>query len=350
MYNAAIKKSCGGKMQRSFFEVQASYNRLDKAGDPLVKLNGMVKWSELDNLLDPIRYTTGEKGGRPGTNPLVVVKFLLLQSLYNLSDDACEYMVNDRLSFKRFLGLSISEKAPDARTIWLYRERIKHKKLHDKIFAWFVEQIDKAGYRAQEGQIVDASFIPTHKPTGKHKKQFAEEIPLTQEQASQIDPEATFTKKGKETHHGYKNHIQIDKKYKIIRRAKVTTASRHDSQEFANLVDSGSNDDANVWADSAYRSEENEKMLKEKNLVSQVHERAYRNLPLSPDQKAGNKVKSSSRVRVEHIFGHMATSMGGVLMHVIGLARVEVKVMMKNLAYNMQRFVYLATQKKVIIV
>jgi IS5 family transposase len=330
-------------MQRNFFEVQDCYDRLDKAGDPLVKLDAMVKWSELDKLLDPIRFKTGEKGGRPGTNPLVVVKCLLLQSLYNLSDDACEYMINDRLSFKRFLGLSTSQKAPDAKTIWLYRERIKHNKLHDKIFDWFAAQIEDAGYKAQEGQIIDASFIPTHKPTGKHKKQFAEEIPLTQAQASQIDPDATFTKKGKETHHGYKNHIQIDKKHKIIRKAKVTTASRHDSQEFANLLDPEGNDDANVWADSAYYSEESEKMLKEKNLVSQVHERAYRNSPLSSDQKANNRVKSSSRVRVEHIFGHMVTSMGGVVMHVIGLARAEVKIMIKNLAYNMQRFVYLAT-------
>ena len=334
-------------MQRSFFEVKNCYDRLDKAGDPLVKLNAMVKWDELDKLLDPIRFKTGEKGGRPATNPLVVVKLLLLQSLYNLSDDACEYMVNDRLSFKRFLGLSTSQKAPDAKTIWLYRERIKYQKLHDIIFDWFAAQIENAGYKAQEGQIIDASFIPTHKPTGKHKKQFAEEIPLTPAQASQIDPDATFTKKGAETHHGYKNHIQIDKKHKIIRKVKVTTASTHDSQEFANLVDPEGNDDSNVWADSAYRSEASEKMLKEKNCISQVHERAYRNTPLSAEQKASNRKKSSSRVRVEHIFGHMATSMGGTVMHVVGLARVEVKVMMKNLAYNMQRFVYLSTPKQV---
>jgi len=334
-------------MQRSFFEVKDCYDRLDKAGDPLVKLDAMIRWSELDKLLDPIRFKTGAKGGRPGINPLIVVKFLLLQSLYNLSDDHCEYMVNDRLSFKRFLGLSTAEKAPDAKTIWLYRERIKHNKLHDEIFDWFASQIENAGYKAQEGQIIDASFIPTHKPTGKHQKQFAEEIPLTKAQASQIDRDATFTKKGKETHHGYKNHIQIDKKYKIIRKSKVTTASTHDSREFANLLDQEGNDNNNVWADSAYRSEESEKMLASKNFVSQVHERAYRNSPLSADQKSSNRIKSSSRVRVEHIFGHMATSMGGVLIHVIGLARAQVKITIKNIAYNMHRLAYLATPRNV---
>lgn len=333
-------------MQRSFFEIEDCYSRLDKAGDPLLKLDTMIKWEELDKLLDPIRYETGVSGGRPGLDPLVVVKSMLLQSLYNLSDDACEYQINDRLSFKRFLGLSASQKAPDAKTIWLYRERVKHKNLHEVIFDWFLEQIDNAGYKAQEGQIVDASFVPTHKPTGKHNKQFEEEIPLTQAQSSQIDPDATFTKKGKETHHGYKNHIQIDNKHKIIRKTKVTTASRHDSQEFGNLINKEGNEGKDVWADSAYRSEESEKMIKEKDLVSQVHERAYRNTPLSSEQKAKNKLKSHFRARVEHVFGQITTSMGGALTHVIGLARVEVKVILKNLAYNMKRYVYLATLKK----
>lgn len=333
-------------MQRTFFEIDDCYSRLDKAGDPLLKLDSMIDWDELDKFLDPIRYETGSKGGRPGIEPLVVVKLLLLQSLYNLSDDVFEYMVDDRLSFKRFLGLSTSEKSPDSKTIWLYRERIKHKNLHNMIFDWFATQIDNAGYKAQEGQIIDASFIPTNKPTGKHKKQFAEEIALAPAQASQIDSNATFTKKNNQTYHGYKNHIQIDNKHKIIRKSKVTTASTHDSQEFSNLVDEKGNSGKDIWADSAYRSAESERMLDGKKLTSQVHERAYRNKPLSAEQKASNKIKSHIRVRVEHVFGHMTTAMGGVVMHVIGLARVEVKVILKNLAYNMQRFIFLAKQKQ----
>ena len=334
-------------MQRSFFEIEDCYSRLDKAGDPLLKLNSMINWIELDDILEPIRHEAGPKGGRPGIEPLVVVKLLLLQSLYNLSDDACEYMVNDRLSFKRFLGLSASQKSPDSKTIWLYRERIKYKNLHNVIFDWFSTQIDNAGYKAQEGQIIDASFIPTNKPTGKHKKQLAEETPFTPAQASQIDNDATFTKKNNQTYHGYKNHIRVDNKHKLIRKSKVTTASRHDSKEFADLVDDKGNSQKDVWADSAYRSDESEQMLVSKKLTSQVHERAYRNKPLSAEQKASNKIKSHIRVRVEHVFGHMATAMGGVVMHVIGLARVEIKVIMKNLAYNMQRFVFLAKHKQI---
>lgn len=332
-------------MQKSFFEVEDSYARLDKAGDPLFQLNTLILWDKLDSLLSTIHPVSSEKGGRPPLAPLMMVKCLLLQSLYNISDASCEYQINDRLSFKRFLGLSASQKAPDEKTIWLFRERLKHSGLHEKIFDWFSEQINAAGYVAQEGQIVDASFVPTHKPTGKHKKQFAEELPLTPAQAEQTDDDATFTKKNKATHHGYKNHIQVDAKHKIIRKQITTTASVHDSQEFEDIIDESGNSGDGVYADSAYRSAESEAMIADKNLVSHVHERAYRNKPLTDEQKACNRKKSTIRVRVEHIFGHMATSMGGLAIHTIGLARAKVKICFKNLVYNMQRFVLFETRK-----
>jgi len=331
-------------MQRSFFEVDDCYNRLDNAGDPLVKLSEMIDWDSLLPTVESIRFNSTAKGGRPGIDPLVVIKSLLLQSLYSLGDDSCEYQINDRLSFKRFIGISPSEKSPDAKTLWLYKERIKWKKLHNKIFDWFDSQINAAGYTAQGGQIIDASFVPTHKPSGNHKKQLKQEIPLTKNQSSQIDNDATFTKKNEQWHHGYKNHIQIDNKHKIIRKQITTTASTHDSQEFESLVDKKNNDSSNVWADSAYRSAESEKMLKNKGLNSKVHERSYRNNPLSDLQKISNKIKSKIRVRVEHVFGHMSNSMGGVALHTIGLARAEVKITFKNIAYNMQRFTFLKSK------
>jgi transposase, IS5 family len=206
-------------MQLGFFEVSDCYARLDKAGDPLVKLQELIDWEGLRELLAPLSHeSNGTKGGRPGYAALLIVKCLILQSLYNISDDVCEYQINDRLSFKRFLGLSASEKAPDAKTLWHYRERIKHKGLEQGIFDWFSRQLDAAGYHAEKGHIVDASFVPTHKPTGTHKKQLTEGIPLTGAQARQIDTDATFTKKNGQTYHGYKDHINVDKKHKLIRK------------------------------------------------------------------------------------------------------------------------------------
>ena len=339
--------------QMGFFELADSYARLDQAGDPLAALDAVVDWSVLAALMAGVKLdvtTNGGKGGRPPLCGLMMAKILILQACNNLADDTTEFLINDRLSFKRFLGLGVSGKSPDAKTIWLWRERISHGGLHKKIFAWFESELVKAGFEAKQGQIVDATFVPTHKPTGTHKKQMREEVPLTPVQAAQIDADATFTKKGEETHYGYKNHTAVDVKHKLIRKQETTTASMHDSQEFADILikpaADASPEDRNVWADSAYRSEKSEAMLNEKNLTSQVHERAYRNTPLTELQKAANRIKSSVRARVEHVYGHMAVRMNGLMIHTMGLARATVKVTFKNLAYNMQRFVFLESRRR----
>jgi IS5 family transposase len=326
--------------QGSFYdmEVGRSHALLDKAGDPLAKLDRFINWQSLEPLLEPLRFDNSVQGGRPAWDALLMVKVLLLQALYTIADGSCEYQINDRASFKRFLGLNPGDKAPDEKTIWLWRERIKHSGLHDTIFAWFDHELNRAGYIAQKGQIVDATFVPTHKPTGKQDKQRKEGIPLTPAQAAQRDEDATFTKKGGKTYHGYKNHIQTDVKHKFIRKHTTTTASTHDSQELDNLVDPTGNTGRDVYADSAYRSAKTEKKLRGDTLNSKVHYRAYRGKPLTETQKKTNTTRSRVRARVEHIFGHMTTSMGGLMIHTIGLARATVKMTFKNLAYNMQRF------------
>ena len=206
------------------------------------------------------------------------------------------------------------------------------------IFAWFDGELNRSGYIAQKGQIVDATFLPTHKPTGKQGKQLKEGIPLTPAQVAQRDEDATFTQKGNKTFHGYKNHIQTDVKNKFIREHTTTTASTHDSQELDNLIDPIGNTGRDVYADSAYRSAKTQEKLRNNKLNSKVHYRAYRNKPLTETQKKTNTTRSRVRARVEHIFGHMTTSMNGLMIHTIGLARATVKVSFKNLAYNMQRF------------
>ena len=114
--------------------------------------------------------------------------------------------------------------------------------------------------------------------------------------------------------------FQVDSKHKLIRKFTVTTASTHDSVEFKNLIDDQERE-GKIFADSAYRSQEHEKLLDEKKLKSHIHERAYRNKPLTPEQMESNRVKSKVRARVEHVFGHMITAMGGLMVHVMGLER-----------------------------
>lgn len=340
-------------MQAGFFDVSDAYARVDACGDPLARLDAVMDWRGLSALMRGVvfeRDGNGGKGGRKPLSGLMMAKVLILQACNNLSDERAEFLINDRLSFKRFLGLEMREKSPDSKTIWLWRERVSHSGLHEKIFAWFEGELVRSGFMALGGQIVDATFVPTHKPTGKHRKQLAEEIALTAAQSQQVDADATFTKKGNETHHGYKNHANVDARWKLIREATVTPNAPHDSTEFEAVLReveaSETEDERGVWADSAYRGAQAEAMLANKNLISHVHERAYRNRPLTEAQKAANRVKSKVRARIEHVFGHMETAMGGLVLHTLGLARATVKIAFKNLAYNLQRFVFLVSRRR----
>jgi IS5 family transposase len=332
--------------QRDFFEVDEAYRRIDSK-DSLLWMDKIVDWSGLQKIMKEIKFERDNSHGRgrPALCGFMMGKIFIMQSLHNLSDESCEFQINDRLSFKRFLSLSVNAKAPDAKSIWLWRERIVHSGLDAKIFQWFETELKKHGFEAKEGQIVDATFISTHKPTGRHKKQLEQGIPLTNHQVAQIDPDANFSKKGGQNYHGYKNHIMIDNKHKFIRAYKVTPASVHDSCEFESLLESidetADTKDKNVFADSAYKSERAEQMLTSKGLISHIHERAYRNKPLTSSQKENNKERSKFRARVEHVFGQMTTSMGGLMIHTLNKGRAQVKMTFKNLAYNLKRFVFL---------
>ncbi len=342
--------------QMGFFEVEESYARID-VNNPLKKIQEHINWSGLESIMKKVSFNVDKNGGKGGRKPLcglMMAKIFILQSLYNLCDDTMEFMIEDRLSFKKFLNIPVGKKSPDAKTIWVWRERVKVLKLEEEIFKWFSDQVLQAGYMAKEGQIIDATFVPTHKPTGKHKKQQQEGSLLSPHQERQQDTDATFTKKGGATHHGYKNHMVIDVKHKIIWRFDVTTASVHDSRVFEDLLTQNTpSDDDNdkdkgrgVWADSAYRSVHKEKMLHEKGFISHVCERGYKGMPLTLEQKKSNKEKSRIRARVEHVFGHIKTSMGGLMIHTLTLARAKVKITFKNLAYNMWRFAFLQTSQK----
>jgi transposase, IS5 family len=149
--------------------------------------------------------------------------------------------------------------------------------------------------------------------------------------------DARWTRKGGVSHYGYKNHVNVDKDTKLITAHVCSDASVHDSQVFADVLRTADEGGESVWADSAYRSQEQEGRLSEGGHKSEIHERAYRGNPLSEEARARNKGKSRVRVRVEHVFGHMENSMGGIALRTIGVARAKVWVTLMNLAYNLSR-------------
>lgn len=321
--------------------------KLTKLGDPLQKLSNYIDWSIFKAPLGKAFSDNTKdlsKGGRPPFDKLVLFKALLVQSLYNLSDDQLEYQITDRASFKRFLGLKKSDKVPDSKTFWHFREQLIEKDVIIGLFDTFNQVLDAAGIFANEGQMVDASFVeaPRQRNTREENKHIKETGTAPESwvekphKLSQKDTDARWTKKNGIVFFGYKNHVKSDTKTKLVKKFEVTDASVHDSQQVENLLE---DDDAGqpFYADSAYTGEEQEKIYEKKKVVNMVNEKGYRNKPLTEAQKENNKEKSKTRARVEHIFGFVENSMNGSFVRTIGVARAKAKIGMMNLAYNICR-------------
>lgn len=184
------------------------------------------------------------------------------------------------------MGLGIEQNVPDGNTFWNFRESLIRANVLGSLFLDFDYLLDQQGFKAEKGQIVDASFIeaPRQRNTKEQNakiKQGAtpEEFLEFPAKLSQKDVDARWAKKNNETHYGYKNHINIDNQHKLIRAFEVTSAEVHDSQVLVELL--VENTDSRVWADSAYQSEDTEITLSSMDYKSRVHERAYRNAPLT---------------------------------------------------------------------
>jgi IS5 family transposase len=334
-------------MGKGFGRIQQRRQRLEERKDKLRDLGEIIPWEvfrpSLERLSSKARKS---KAGRHPIDRLRLFKLLLLQQLYNLSDEDLEYQCHDRLSFRRFAGLSPEEEVPDATTISRFRDQLTEEGLIDELFEQFEELLRKSGHAAKEGQIIDATLVPV--PIQRNSREENEkikqgEIPTdwaeNPHRLAQKDREARWTKKNGISYFGYKNHINIDVGYGFIRSYSVTDASVHDSRVLGAVLDED-NSGKGVWADSAYRSENIEAGLEALGHISHIHERGYRNHPLSEGQIASNREKSKTRAKVEHVFGAWVTSMGGKMLRCIGIERVRTQLGLKNLAYNFKRYIF----------
>jgi len=337
--------------QRGFFDLERRLDALSAKGDPLEMIKTTVPWEDFRADIEAVTETKPEErksnAGRKPYDTILKFKIVVLQSLYNLSDEQTEFLIRDRLSFMRFLDLGLEDAVPDATTIWLFREALVEAGLIDKLFDRFSQHLRVKGYIARGGQIVDATIVSAPKQRNSKDENEAIKAGRTPKEwekkpakNAQKDKDARWTKKGGQNFYGYKNHVGVDKLYKIIRKWVATDASPHDSQRLDDILDA-SNTGSQVWADSAYHSAEIETKLAAKGLKSRIHRRAARNRPLSPTQEGANTIRSKVRARVEHVFGHQENSMGRKIVRTIGVARARFKIGMMNLGYNMRRLVQL---------
>jgi IS5 family transposase len=334
-------------MQTGLLDWQLRFKQLDNGGDPLPKIQKVVDWQQFHSLLEAVRDKEHKSNaGRKPFDPIVMLKVLILQSLYNLSDEQTEFQIRDRLSFMRFLGFSLGDTVPDAKTIWLFREQLTEAGVIEKAFEQFEAYLCEQGFTARKGQIVDASIVAVPKQRNnreENKKIKQGEIPedWSEQKKRQKDTDARWTKKNGQNYYGYKNHIDVDVKHKLIRSYEVTSASVHDSQVFEGLLDED-NSSRDVWADSAYRSEEKLRELKQRKYREHLQRKGCRHKKLTEREAQGNRTRSRIRSRVEHVFGVQAKRAGSLIVRAIGLVRVKAKVGLRNLAYNFDRYCALA--------
>ena len=336
-------------MQSSFFDLNNRHALLEQLGDPLPKIDEVVDWECFRPVLNGIRTQKDpRKGGRPPLDVVLMFKVLLLQQLYNLSDDQTEYQIRDRYSFSRFLHLDPEQGVPDAKTIWCYREQLKQRGLLDDLFSGLLSQIEVAGYVARCGQIVDAAIMETPRqrnPREENERIKKGDVPedWSDNKRRQKDTQARWTRKANQTYFGYKNHINVDVKHKVIRRFAVSDAALNDRRLLEEVLDEDNSSRA-LWADANYRSRDQQASLKEQGYRSHIQRQGQAKKPLNERQKAANHRRSKTRIRVEHIFAQQ--SWMGRTVRTIGLERAHFKIGMMNLAYNAKRLAWLVQHVK----
>ena len=253
--------------ERGLFDEEERLNVLSKLGDNLETLNKKINWEVFRPILKKaLKKEAKGLGGRPAYDYVMMFKIIILQRLYNISDEQTEYQINDRLSFMRFLGLGIKDKVPDAKTIWLFKERLIEGKVSKKLFDKFGKELTKQNLIGKEGTIIDATIVeaPIQHNSKEENEQIKQgEIPQGWQgekhkaKLCQKDRDARWTKKHNRSYFGYKDHIKTDVESKFILKATVTAANVHDSQEVKPLTKKGDNI---LYGDSAYIGEGIEKI------------------------------------------------------------------------------------------
>lgn len=300
--------------QAGLFDLQFRLEDLSRSGDPLVELDRVIEWERFVPMLQAARAkdcasrgVVGRAGRRPFP-PLLMFKALVLQGLNNLSDDQTEYMIKDRLSYMRFLGLSMEDPVPDAKTI---------------VNAPVQRNTRKENTRVRRGEV-------------------PEEWKGNPSRLAQKDMDARWGKKHGAYTFGYKAQVATDVKNKLIRNVVTTSAAVHDSNVFGSLVAGTENSSRDVYADSGYVGSSDP--LPE-GYRGHVCGRGFRGLPLTERQARRNRRISRIRCRGEHPFGRLKCGMR-LFVRSVGRVRAAARVLFGALCYNFSRLATLERLKR----
>jgi IS5 family transposase len=282
-----------------------------------------VAWDRFEALLRPL---APEGPGRPPYDALLMLKALLLQQWYGLSDEAAEEALNDRMSFRRFCGLALEEASPDHTTICRFRERLREADLVERLFAEFERQLEAAGLILKRGTMVDATVVEA-----------ARTRPARGKEDEAGDKDAAFARrKGRPgSTYGYKAHVAVDQGSLLIRAASLTPANVNETSVADALIRF---DEKAVYADKAYASRARRALLKRHGIKARIlHKTWGGGPPLTASQKRHNRLIGPLRAAVETVFATLKRRMAYTRVRYVGLVKNEAHLILLALAYNIRR-------------
>lgn len=313
-------------MQRRRTQPTLMDGYISELGDPKVRaklgrLNQAVPWARL---AAPIQATyRNDKAGRPNIPVEMMLRIVMLQKWFNLSDPAMEGMLLDRISFREFVGLNMIDGTVDQTTIVIFRRRLLEHGLMATLFDDVVAHLTEAGLIVEEGTLVDATIIEA--PRGGSTD---DGLGGTKQKA------ATYTNKHGRTYHGYKAHVATDPNA-MIKDYVYDTACVHDSKHMDQLIEGETQE---VFADSAYMDKHRKARLEADGVFCGIIERRVRGQgELTQAQKAHNRLCASFRAFVEHPFAWMKRFGGLAHTRYRGLRRNAQDFGLAAIAYNFER-------------
>ncbi|MCX5659615.1 MAG: IS5 family transposase [Planctomycetota bacterium] len=299
-------------------------------GDPkmmakLGQLDRAVPWAKLAAPIQATYGNTSDAGGRPNVPVEMMLKVMMLQKWFNLSDTTAEGMLRDRISFRGFVGIGLGDEVIDETSLVRFRGRLRQHGLTAALFDAVATHLKEAGLIVNEGTLVDATIIEA--PRGQTRD---DGVTHTK------DPGATFTKKNGRTYHGYKAHIATDGNG-MITDYRFDTAAPHDSKHADDLMAAEPND-GSVFADSAYMDAKRKAALEQRGIFCGIIQRRVRGqADLTKEQKAHNQLCSKFRAFVEHPFAWMKRSGSLRRTRYRGLARNALDFVLTAITYNFRR-------------
>jgi transposase, IS5 family len=294
----------------------------------LERISGLIDWAPLEALVSQIRPG---KEGRPPYEPLAMLKALLLQQWYGLSDPGLEEALLDRVSFRRFCGFALDAATPDETTLCRFRNALKDEGLGEALFREVLRQLDGAGFVVKTGTLIDATLVRSSArtpPTGS--------TPKGEESRAAADPDANWTRQGASRRHffGYKAHVGVDEGSGLIRSRVLTPAKVYESEVADRLI---CGDERAVYADRAYEKKERRAMLRARGVKDRIQHRRHKHQKTLPRWQAlRNKLIGRVRAAVERTFAILKGRYGWSRMRYGGLPANALHLDLTLIAFNLR--------------